>query len=194
MTAPRPANLTAVLLALLLSTLVGCAITTNDALGTVPVASVPAASVPVASVPVVPVPAASVPAASVPADSPPVEPAPIISGVLDELSPDDDLAFNPPAPENVRAGQVTAAGAELVWDAPSPVAVPHGYSDRVVAFRIYRSSDDELELRPLAMTAELSFVDRSVESGRTYHYAVASIRELNVEGTRSYPTDTISLP
>ena len=64
----------------------------------------------------------------------------------------------------------------------------------MVAFRIYRSSDDELELRPLAMTAELSFVDRSVESGRTYHYAVASIRELNVEGTRSYPTVTISLP
>jgi hypothetical protein len=189
MTTPRPANLTAVLLALLLSTLVGCATTTNGAMGTVPVVSVPAASVPAASVP-----AASAPAASVPANSPPVVPAPIISGVLDELSPDDDLAFNPPAPENVRAGQVTAAGAELVWDAPSPVAVPHGYSDRVVAFRIYRSSDDELELRPLAMTAELSFVDRSVESGRTYHYAVASIRELNVEGTRSYPTDTISLP
>ena len=100
----------------------------------------------------------------------------------------------PPAHENVRAGRIAAASVELVWNEPPAVTVPHTYSDRVVGYRIYRSEDDELELRPLATNTELGYVDRSVATGHTYQYAVASIRELNVEGTRSDPAVTVSVP
>lgn len=208
MTAQRPANLTAVLMALMAITLVGCASTSSgltDAASADPTVTSPTTtsasadrpgtqSPPDEPVATEPAPVTTPSIESAPVDSPPADSPPIISSVLDELSPEDDLAFNPPAPENVRAGQVTAASAELIWSAPAPVAVPHSYSDRVVAYRIYRNSDDEIELRPLDTTAELVFVDQSVESGRTYHYAVTSIRDMNVEGTKSYPTVTISVP
>jgi hypothetical protein len=75
-----------------------------------------------------------------------------------------------------------------------PVAVPHRYSDRVAAYRIYRSGPSEPGLSPLGMSTELRFVDRTVESGGTCQYAVTGIREQHVDGTNSYPSVAISVP
>lgn len=118
----------------------------------------------------------------------------VLSSMLDELSPDDDLRINPPPPQNVRAGQLTSSSAELTWDQPPPAVVPHDYSDQVVAYRVYRSDESDAELRPLGMSTELTYLDQTVESGHRYQYAVASIHELNLEGTRSYPTVEITVP
>jgi len=134
------------------------------------------------------------PTTSAPADSPSSQPTTIMTSVLDELTADDDLALNPPPPQNVRAGQVTSSSAELTWDAPPPVPVPHSYSDRVVKYRIYRSGENDIDLRPIGTSTERRFIDKTVEPGGTYRYAVTSIREQHVEGTKSYPSITISVP
>jgi hypothetical protein len=111
-----------------------------------------------------------------------------------ELTPEEDLANNPPPPANVHVVDASVDSIELAWDRPPPVDVPHGYSDRVVAYRIYRRAGGELEFRPLADTPERRYVDSQVDPGQTYAYIISSIREMNVEGTRSDPPAIAEVP
>lgn len=111
-----------------------------------------------------------------------------------ELTPEEDLTINPPPPANVHVVDVSADSVELAWDPPPPVDAPHGYSDRVVAYRVYRRVGGELEFRPLAETPERGYVDSPVDPGQTYEYIVSSIRENNVEGTRSDPAAVAEVP
>jgi hypothetical protein len=111
-----------------------------------------------------------------------------------ELTPEGDLANNPPPPTNVHVVDASVDSIELAWDPPPPVDVPHGYSDRVVAYRIYRRAGDELEFGPLADTPERRYVDSQVDPGQTYAYIISSIREMNVEGTRSDPPAIAEVP
>ncbi|MDX6323503.1 MAG: hypothetical protein QOF52_3361, partial [Propionibacteriaceae bacterium] len=116
-------------------------------------------------------------------------PPPTASAVPSEMTAEGDLALNPPAPVNVRAAR-SGTTVKLVWDAPPPVRVPHSYSDRVVEYRVYRG--DGGELRPIGTSPVPRFTDSTVGPG-TYSYAVTSIREQNVEGTKSDPAVVITV-
>jgi len=124
------------------------------------------------------------------AEQAPVAPTPATG----ELTAEEDLAVNPPPPEGVHVVSVIQDAVELNWDPPPPVAVAHRYSDRVVGYRIYRREGTEVDLRPLAVTSDTTYVDRSVTSGQTYAYVVSSVRERHVEGSRSDPPVTATLP
>lgn len=126
-----------------------------------------------------------------PTTAPPATRSP---GPLDELTPDDDLAMNPPAPTNVRAGAVTAGAVELMWDEPPPVSVPHTYSDRVVEYRIYRSGVDDPEPTLIGSSTDLGFTDDTAQSGQRYRYTVTSVRERHVEGSMSDPAVAVTVP
>jgi hypothetical protein len=133
---------------------------------------------------------------TVPSTSAGPSPSPTTTSVTmpGELTPAEDLANNPPPPANVHVVDVSVDSIELAWDPPPPVDVPHGYSDRVVAYRIYRRAGGELEFRPLAETPERRYVDAEVEPGQTYEYIISSIREMNVEGSRSDPPAVAEVP
>ena len=111
------------------------------------------------------------------------------SAVPSEMTADEDLALNPPAPTNVRVAKQSGTTVELVWDPPPPVRQPHYYSDRVVGYRVYRGSSGEL--RPIGTSSVQRFSD-TVGRG-TYSYAVTSIREQNVEGTKSNPAVIVTV-
>lgn len=117
-----------------------------------------------------------------------------VPGPLDELSPDDDLAMNPPPPANVRTGAVAAGAVELIWDEPPTVSVPHTYSDRVVEYRIYRSGGGDVESALIGSSTELGFADGTARSGQRYEYTVTSVREQHVEGSMSYPPVAVTVP
>jgi hypothetical protein len=112
----------------------------------------------------------------------------------EELTFEENLADNPPPPQNVRVTSVAAGAVHLSWDLPPPVTDPHNYSDRVVEYRIFRRVAGELEFRPLALTAGQEYIDRDVQSGTTYEYAVSSIREQNAEGSHSDPPVVVTVP
>lgn len=111
-----------------------------------------------------------------------------------ELTPEEHLANSPPPPANVRVAVVSVDSIELAWDPPPPVDVPHAYSDNVIAYRIYRRAGGDLEFRPVGETPEVRFVDTQVDPGQTYEYSVSSIREMNVEGSRSDPPAIAQVP
>jgi fibronectin type 3 domain-containing protein len=114
--------------------------------------------------------------------------------VPEELTHEEQLANNPPSPANVHVVSASAGSVELAWDPPPPVDVPHRYSDRVVAYRVYRRTGGDLEFGPLAETPERRYVDTEVDPGQTYEYTVSSIREQNVEGSRSDPPAVAEVP
>jgi hypothetical protein len=118
-----------------------------------------------------------------PSVSPSASPSPSPTG---ELTADEDLAIHPPAPLNVRA-TVAGGDVELTWQPPPPVRIPHRYSDRVVSYRIYRRAPGEVELRPIGTSATLTYTDRKVQGTGEFGYAVTSIRERDVEGSKSDP-------
>lgn len=128
---------------------------------------------------------------STPAGSPTTSPTPSPSG--SELTAEQDLAVNPPAPRSVRISTTGPGRVELVWDVPPPVGVPHRYSDRVVGYRVYRQGPGQTAPTPVATTADLGFVDREVTTGR-WSYVVSSVREQGLEGTRSAPAVTADVP
>ncbi len=107
------------------------------------------------------------------------------------ISAEEDLSINPPAPTAVRAESVDGA-VRLSWQPPPEVTVPHRYSDRVTGYRIYRRGPGETELRPVGTSAELGFTDRAPGSGE-FAYAVTSIREEGVEGTKSDPPAVVQI-
>lgn len=89
-----------------------------------------------------------------------------------------------PAPENVRV-EYDSRGVVLRWDPPSR---PAG----IRAYRIYRGESDRLdELKPIGGTkwAETSYVDNTVEKGKTYYYQVRSIRM-----SREIPMESLQSP
>lgn len=114
------------------------------------------------------------------------QPSPAASAsVPDELTAEQALANNPPPPQALQAAVTEAGVVELTWTDPPPVAVAHSYSDRVVAYRVYRRGSGEPELRPIGVTHESVFRDGTARVGQTYEYAVSSIRENDVEGSRT---------
>ena len=111
-----------------------------------------------------------------------------------ELTAEEAEAHNPPPPSNVRVAGAEPGALHLAWDPPPPVSQPHSYSDRVVGYRVYRRGPGEVEMRPIASVENQSYDDTSVRSGSSYSYAVSSIRERNVEGTKSDPPATATVP
>jgi hypothetical protein len=123
------------------------------------------------------------------AAAPSATPSPSQTG---ELTAEADLAIHPPPPADVRATPSNSA-VELRWAPPPPVAVTHHYSDRVVAYRIYRRGPGEIELRPIGTSTALTYTDRTVPGAGRFEYAVTSVREHDVEGGRSSPA-VVQLP
>lgn len=111
--------------------------------------------------------------------------------VPSELTRDGDLSLNPPAPTSVR-GTATGRDVQLSWGLPPEVTVPHRYSDRVIGYRVYRRGPGEVELRPVATATGLGFTDRAPGSGE-FAYAVASIHDGDVEGSRSDPAVLVAV-
>lgn len=101
-----------------------------------------------------------------------------------ELTAEEALRNNPPPPRDVRA-QVAQGAVVVTWGDPPAVAIPHSYSDRVVAYRVYRRGPGETELKPIGSASSHRFVDSSARKGSSYEYAVTSVREHQVEGPRS---------
>jgi fibronectin type 3 domain-containing protein len=130
----------------------------------------------------------------VPTSAIPTTPVSTSATVPDELTHEENLAKNPPPPADVRVVSASVDSVKLAWDPPPPVDVPHGYSDRVVAYHVYRRTGGDLEFRPLAETPERRYVDTEVDPGQTYEYTVSSIREQNVEGSRSDPPAVAKVP
>jgi hypothetical protein len=127
-------------------------------------------------------------------DSSSPEQAPAISdGTTHELTAEEDLAINPPPPRDIRTVGVTRGSVELSWGPPPSVSGTHHYSDRVIGYRIYRQEGTQVDFRPLALTAETTYVDLAVQSGRTYAYVISSVRERDVEGGRSDPPVTVTV-
>ncbi|HEU5314687.1 MAG TPA: fibronectin type III domain-containing protein [Chloroflexota bacterium] len=110
------------------------------------------------------------------------------------LTFEENLRINPPPPANVRVALVEPGAIHLAWDPPPPVSLPHPYSDVVVAYRVFRRRQGELELQPLAETPATQYSDRAVSSGAVYEYAVASIRAEYAEGGRSDPAVSAQVP
>lgn len=167
--------------------------------GGVPGAASPSSTAPSSTAPASSAPAQSESAAvpdpdpttTDPTTAPPATRSP---GPLDELTPDDDLAMNPPAPADVRAGAVAAGAVELMWDEPPPVSVPHTYSERVVEYRVYRGGPGDPEPTLIGSSTELGFTDDTAQSGQIYRYTVTSVRERHVEGSMSDPAVTVTVP
>ena len=102
-----------------------------------------------------------------------------------ELSAEEDLAINPPPPQNVRITRHRSGRVDLAWDPPAAVEIPHDYSDRVVSYRIYRQGPRDIELRAIGSSTKLRYADNKLSQSGHYSYAVTSIREQNAEGTKS---------
>lgn len=113
------------------------------------------------------------------------------TAVPSELTRDGDLSLNPPAPTAVR-GSATGRDVQLSWGLPPEVTVPHRYGDRVIGYRIYRRGPGEVELRPVATATGMGFTDRAPGSGE-FAYAVASIHDGDVEGSRSDPAVLVAV-
>jgi hypothetical protein len=111
--------------------------------------------------------------------------SPAPSPTSSELTAEQDLAVNPPPPDEVVA-ETEDKQVVLTWLAPPAVTVPHRYSDRVVGYRIYRQGPEELEPSPVATVTQLRYTERPPAPG-AYRYLVSSIREGDLEGTRSDP-------
>ncbi len=112
------------------------------------------------------------------------------ASVPDELSAEQALANNPPPPRQLRAALTPAGAVELSWAPPPPVEVAHTYSDLVVGYRVYRRGPGDAELRPIGVTPQSAFRDRTAQAGKAYDYAVSSIRQHDVEGSQ---TDAVSV-
>lgn len=110
------------------------------------------------------------------------------STLPEELTAQEQLRVNPPPPERLTA---TRRGATVVlaWTPPPEVTVPHGYSDRVVEYHVYRSADGGAEVL-VGTSSSLTFTDTAPPAG-TLRYAVSSVREHGVEGGR---TDAVTAP
>jgi hypothetical protein len=111
--------------------------------------------------------------------------SPAPSPTSSELTAEQDLAVNPPPPDEVVAGAEDKQ-VVLTWQPPPAVTVPHRYSDRVVGYRVYRQGPEEQEPSPVATVTQLRYAERPPARG-TYRYLVSSIREGDLEGTRSDP-------
>lgn len=107
-----------------------------------------------------------------------------VATVPGELTAEEALRNNPPPPQNVRA-RVVNGTVEVTWDDPPAVTIAHSYSDRVVAYRVFRRGPGETELKPIGTTSTHRYMDATARKGVVYQYAVNSIREQNVEGPRS---------
>jgi fibronectin type 3 domain-containing protein len=103
------------------------------------------------------------------------------------LTAEENLAINPPPPTDVRVVDMTEASVEIRWDPPPSVSGAHHYSDKVVAYRIYRRAGGHLDFRPLAVTAATTYTDRKVKTDHSYEYVVSSVHRHHVEGSRSDP-------
>jgi hypothetical protein len=108
-----------------------------------------------------------------------------------ELTAEENQSINPPAPAAVQA-EIAEAEVRLSWQPPPKVTGPHRYSDRVTGYRIYRRGPGELELRPIGTSSGLTFTDRAPGTGE-FVYAVTSIRENDVEGTKSDPPVVVQI-
>ncbi len=120
-----------------------------------------------------------------PIASPSVEPTPIMSTELPGISREEDLYINPPPPLDLRA-TVLPNGIRLDWNPPPAVTVPHGYGDRIVAYKVHRRTEGN-RLAFLAQTNETNYVDTSAAPGVQYYYSVTDLREHDVES--GYPNE-----
>lgn len=118
------------------------------------------------------------------ANAPVSTPERTVATVPDELTAQEALRINPPPPQIVRV-KVVERAAEVTWDDPPAVTVPHSYSDNVVSYRVFRRGPGETDLRPVGVTSAHRYVDTTARAGLAYEYAVNSVRENHVEGPRS---------
>ncbi|MGI8807543.1 MAG: hypothetical protein ACR2KK_06830 [Acidimicrobiales bacterium] len=102
------------------------------------------------------------------------------------LTAEEDRRINPPPPQNVRVTGVAVGRVSLAWDEPPAVTGPRTYSDVVIGYRVYRRAPGAVEFQPVGTSTARTYVDDTVRSGQ-YSYQVSSIRERDLEGTRSDP-------
>lgn len=132
------------------------------------------------------------PPASSPNPTPTLAPEQTPSASPSELTAEENLAMNPPAPVDVTATRI-AAGVQIAWGPPPPVTVPHRYSDKVISYRVYRRAPGETEFSPIATVPELTYLDQSIKGTGRFEYVVSSIREQNLEGSRSNPPAVVTI-
>jgi fibronectin type 3 domain-containing protein len=99
-----------------------------------------------------------------------------------ELTSEEDLSVHPPAPAALKA-IVTEEGIEFSWEVPPPVNVPHGYSDKVLFYKVYRRTD-ATQFAFLAQSTETVYKDQDVIAGVKYYYTVTAMHENGIESIR----------
>ncbi|MBI5250447.1 MAG: hypothetical protein HY912_13220 [Desulfomonile tiedjei] len=103
-------------------------------------------------------------------------------------SADVTVAFDDPpkSPENLYA-DIAAGGIVLEWTTPAEKEGIQGY-------RVYRgSTGNPEEMKPIGTTRadEASFVDKTVEKEKTYHYMVRSVKMNNFISMESRPSSIV---
>ena len=99
------------------------------------------------------------------------------------LTWEDDLATNPPPPQDVKAVK-EGTTVVLKWNPPMVVKVGHSYSDTIVRYRVFRRKADDAESIEVGVTGETTFVDESPPSGQVF-YHVTALHEGDFESSRS---------
>lgn len=106
--------------------------------------------------------------------------APPTSATSQELTYEENRAFVPPPPEDVRT-KFEGDTVLLSWKAAKPVAIKHKYGDTPLSYNVFRRREGDFEFVLLVETDELEYKDDSVNPGVTYYYTISGVY-LNVDG------------
>ena len=84
--------------------------------------------------------------------------------------------MTPPSPRNLKINP-EGNGVVIYWEAAEPVTIPHGYSDEVLYYKVFRRAEGELEAVQLGTTKELSYLDAVRTAADKYYYSVVGVHK-----------------
>ncbi len=94
----------------------------------------------------------------------------------EELNFEQQQAISPPAPKNLRINP-EGSSVQIAWDAADLVVTPHGYSDEVLFYKIFRREEGQLDAIQLGTSTETSFLDVKISAGVNYFYSVVEVHK-----------------
>jgi len=120
-------------------------------------------------------------------------PTPMVA--LSGISYEEQMRILPPPPRTIN-GTCKVDHIELRWDVPETVRVPHGYSDVITGYKIYKGTSVD-KMSYLATTADLNFKDFDISGSPQYAYEVTAVHQGSTESVPSqeiFVRTTITIP